>query len=89
MVSSLAFLRRRRDEASASTPVLPVDSSHPEGESDDDDEAQRKVDRWWRVSSFELRRGLEVSEQDTVPAEFFDELFPELAPEGRPSRPTR
>lgn len=87
MVSSLAFLRRRRDEATASAPVQPVvDSSQPDPEADEGGDDERKVDRWWRVSSFELRRGLEVSEQDTVPAEFFDELFPEPSARSAPAR---
>jgi hypothetical protein len=34
-------------------------------------------DPWWRQSSFDLQRGLEVNEEpiDTIPAELFDELF--------------
>lgn len=45
-------------------------------------EAPAKVDRWWYESSWDLRHGLEVSDQleDTVPAELLDELFKEPAP---------
>jgi hypothetical protein len=34
-------------------------------------------DPWWRQSSFDLHRGLDVSEDpiDTIPAELLDELF--------------
>ena len=34
-------------------------------------------DPWWRESSFDLHRGLDVSEDsvDTIPAELLDELF--------------
>jgi hypothetical protein len=36
-----------------------------------------RPDPWWRQSSFDLHRGLEVNEDaiDTIPAELFDELF--------------
>jgi len=34
-------------------------------------------DPWWRESSFDLHRGLDVSEDsvDSIPAELLDELF--------------
>ena len=36
-----------------------------------------RPDPWWRQSSFDLHRGLDVTEDavDTIPAELFDELF--------------
>lgn len=35
-----------------------------------------KVDRWWYESSYDLRSGLEVSDNfDTVPGDLLDELF--------------
>jgi hypothetical protein len=36
-----------------------------------------RPDPWWSQSSFDLHRGLEVSEDgiDTIPAELLDELF--------------
>jgi hypothetical protein len=45
-------------------PVRPVFDAEP-------------VDLGWRMSSFELTQGLEVSEApaDTVPGDLFDELF--------------
>jgi hypothetical protein len=41
----------------------------------DDAEAEDAADRWWRESSYDLRHGLEVSEEDTIPGELLDELF--------------
>ncbi|HSN33074.1 MAG TPA: hypothetical protein VLU41_10355 [Ideonella sp.] len=37
-------------------------------------------DRWWRESSFDLRRGLDVFEKETIPGELLDD-FP--APEAK------
>ena len=38
--------------------------------------APEKVDRWWYESSYDLRSGLEVSDNlDTVPGDLLDELF--------------
>lgn len=36
-------------------------------------------DRWWRESSFDLRRGLDVFEKETIPGELLDE-FPDPKP---------
>jgi hypothetical protein len=33
------------------------------------------VDRWWRESSSDLQEGLDVSDEDTIPAPLLDELF--------------
>ncbi|HKX94958.1 MAG TPA: hypothetical protein VJM48_09670 [Methylibium sp.] len=41
-----------------------------------DASAPEKVDRWWYESSYDLRSGLEVSDNyDTVPGDLLDELF--------------
>ena len=41
----------------------------------DADEQVETPDRWWRESSFDLRHGLEVREEDTIPGQLLDELF--------------
>jgi hypothetical protein len=39
------------------------------------DEPIETPDKWWRESSFDLRQGLEVREEDTIPGQLLDELF--------------
>jgi hypothetical protein len=41
----------------------------------DADEPVEAPDKWWRESSFDLRHGLEVREEDTIPGQLLDELF--------------
>ena len=77
----------QRKSASASATrrrVWRVSEAAPLGEFVYPDELQPKpvtagepVDPGWRLSSFELTHGLEVSEAaaDTVPGDVFDELF--------------
>ncbi len=40
-------------------------------------ESAAKRERWWHESSYDLRTGLDVSEDDpqTIPGDLFDELF--------------
>ena len=41
----------------------------------DPDEPVEAPDKWWRESSFDLKQGLEVREEDTIPGQLLDELF--------------
>ena len=53
---------------------------------DDGDLDQRLIDRWWHESSFDLRCGLDVVEDTTVPGELMDDLFGQYkakSPRGR------
>ena len=34
-----------------------------------------KIDRWWYESSYDLRSGLDVREDSTIPGELIDDLF--------------
>ena len=52
--------------------AAPERSDEPPPEPDEPVEAP---DRWWRESSFDLRQGLDVREEDTIPGELLDELF--------------
>jgi hypothetical protein len=51
-------------------PASPSDDARP-----DDDEPADAPDRWWRESSYDLRHGLDVREEDTIPGQLLDELF--------------
>lgn len=85
VVGRLLFRKKRREEADAISTVPSGASVPPVEDVSQAAEEQRKSDRWWRGSSFELRHGLEVREMDAVPSELFDELFSEQAG-GEPGR---
>ena len=98
MVKNLLFRRARRREAGDSSSGVPSSQSSQSpgvasetGVTEADARSLRedelvKVDPWWRGSSFDLLRGLDVREVDTVPAEVFDELFADAASRGRHRR---
>jgi hypothetical protein len=44
------------------------------------DAADERADRWWRESSYDLARGLEVREGDTIPGQLLDELVKQRKP---------
>lgn len=77
MVGRLLFRRKKRNEEAAAAPSTLPTEGPPQAleEVQQAGDEQRKTDRWWRGSSFELRHGLEVQEMETVPSEVFDELF--------------
>lgn len=61
-------------------PIVPQAPAKPPAaarsdEPADEVDAERLVDRWWHESSFDLRCGLDVVEDTTVPGELMDDLF--------------
>jgi len=62
--------------APAPAPAADTRSSAPDSVPAEVSLERVKVDRWWRESSFDLWRGLEVREDppDTMPAQWLDEF---------------
>jgi hypothetical protein len=60
---------RRRAPEPADEPAPPEPAEDPAADAPDE-----RPDRWWRESSYDLARGLEVREGDTVPGQLLDEL---------------
>ena len=59
--------------------IVPPDPRHVEPEREEAyANGDVKADRWWYESSHDLRQGLEVSNDDTVPGDLLDELFKPL-----------
>jgi hypothetical protein len=73
MVATLRNPNRPRPATSAAPkPPAPDTAGDPRT---DADEPVETPDKWWRESSFDLRHGLEVREEDTIPGPLLDELF--------------
>jgi hypothetical protein len=91
-------MRRKKPATAAKRLVWRISESAPLGAFVDPDEELRpavpresvdsSLPSGWMVSSFELLHGADVTEgPDTVPADLFDELFPDFPPTTTPVPP--
>ena len=83
MVATLRNPNRPRP-ATTAAPKPPASDTTGDPRADPDEPVETP-DKWWRESSFDLRHGLEVSEEDTIPGQLLDELFtpkPKSRPKG-------
>lgn len=73
MATLLSKYRAPPAREAATDPAVPRPASEPIDPDDDD----RKRDRWWYESSYDLRSGLEVDDDigRTIPGEILDRLF--------------